>query len=185
MSKALPAQIHPFRLARRGETLTGHMAPAKMPRLAEMLHAGDSHADFELRFGYDDSGQACVLGHVEAVLVVLCQRCLEPMNLHVRRTVQLALVRDQGQASALDAAYEPLLVGDEALSLSSILEDELILAMPNFSRHASGECQMPPGADIFDDEGTADGAAHDNAGGEGDDDNPFSVLKQLKPGKAP
>ena len=185
MSKALPAQIHPFRLALRGETLTGRVAPGKMPRLAEMLHAGDGHADFELRFGYDDAGQACVLGHVEAVLVVLCQRCLEPMNLHVRRPVRLALVREQGQASALDDAYEPLLVGDEALSLSGIVEDELILAMPNFSRHASGECQMPPGADVLDDHSAAHGAGHGDASGKGDDDNPFSVLKELKPGKAP
>ena len=184
MSKALPAHIHPFRLARQGETLAGSIAPGKMPRLAEMLHAGDGHADFELRFGCDDSGQACVLGHVEAVLTVLCQRCLEPMNLHVQRPVRLALVRGQGEASALDDAYEPLLVGDEALSLSSILEDELILAMPNFARHASGECRMPPGADILDD-GTADAAEPDDASGKGGDDNPFSVLKQLKPGKAP
>jgi uncharacterized protein len=184
MSKALPAHIHPFRLAQRGETLAGRLAPGQMPRLAEMLHAGDSRADFELRFGYDDAGQACVLGHVDAVLVVLCQRCLEPMSLHVERPVQLALVRAQAQASALDDAYEPLLVGDEALSLSAIVEDELILAMPNFSRHARGECQMPPGADSVDEASEAGGAPRDESG-EAGEDNPFSVLKGLKPGKAP
>ncbi len=184
MSKALPEQLYPLRLARHGESLAASVGVEQMPRLAEMLLEGSGRADFALRFGHDDGGQACVLGRIDAKLVVLCQRCLEPMNIEVERVVRLALVRDDAEAAQADAGYDPLLVGDRPISLSGLLEDELILAMPNFSRHPRGECQMPPGADGV---GRSDenGTGHDDElAGESGEDNPFSALESLKSRKS-
>ena len=183
MSKALPARVHPLRLAHRGETLAGSMLSARMPRLTEMLHEGGGRAEFELRFGHDDNGQACVLGDVDARLMVLCQRCLEPMEIHVRREIRLALVRGDDEATSLAAEYEPLVVDKQPVPLAGLLEDEIILAMPNFSRHGSGECEMPPGADAPSaperHEQTRDGPQDDAAGRSGKD-NPFSILESIK-----
>lgn len=180
MPKALQEHIHPFRLARHGESLAGSVVPGRLPRLAQMLHQGHSRADFELKFGYDEGGQACVLGHVDATLAVLCQRCLEPMGIHVDRDVQIALVLGSAEAAAVDGRYDPLLVGDEPVSLSGLLEDELILGMPDFTRHASGECTMPPGADAVDDSADCGEAYRGDAAGESATDNPFLVLESLK-----
>lgn len=185
MSKGLPEHIHPFRLVRHGESLAGSVQPGRMPRLAQMLLEGDNRAAFELRFGYDEAGRARVLGQVDATLVTLCQRCLEPMSIHIERQVRLALVRESAEAGALDATYDPLLVGDEPVSLSRLVEDELILAMPDFTRHARGACTMPPGADAVaetGDDGAAD--ARQGAGGSGRD-NPFLVLESIKQRKTP
>ena len=182
MSRALPEHIYPFRLARHRQSLAGSVDFERMPRLAEMLCDGANGAHFSLRFGRDAGGQACVLGNINARLVVLCQRCLEPMEISIEREVRLALVSESDDPEALDSSYEPLQVGDEAFSLSGIVEDELILAMPVFSRHPPVKCQMPPGADAMD-----DGAPDDdvNTAGESGEDNPFSVLESLKPGKTP
>ncbi len=185
MSKAPPEQLHPLRLARHGESLAASVGTEKMPRLAEMLLEGAGRADFELRFGYDDGGQACVLGRIGAKLVVLCQRCLEPMDIEVEREVRLALVRDDAEAARADAGYDPLLVGDGPISLSGLLEDELILAMPNFSRHPRGQCRMPPGADGVDHADECGGGHDDDTVGESGGDNPFSALKSLKSRKSP
>ena len=185
MPKALPEHIYPLRLARHGESLAGSVVFSQMPRIAEMLCEGAKRAEFTLRFGYDGGGQACVLGHIDANLVVLCQRCLEPMEIGVARQVRLALVGEHDDLAALDATYDPLPVGGGPVSLSGIVEDELILAMPNFSRHPRSECKMPPGADavdVIDDE--APGNDVDTAGESGED-NPFSILESLKPRKAP
>jgi uncharacterized protein len=185
MSKALPEHIYPLRLARHGESLTGSVAMTQMPRLAEMLCKGANRVDFTLRFGRAEGGQACVLGHIDANLVVLCQRCLEPMEIGVERQVGLGLVRDNDEAAALDATYDPLLVDDEPVSLAGIVEDEIILAMPNFSRHPRSGCEMPPGADPV---GVMDDGArgHDvDTAGESGEDNPFSVLESLRPRKTP
>ena len=184
MSKALPERIQPLRLAHHGGSLAGSVVVEQMPRLAEMLHEGASRAEFELRFERDDGGQACVLGRIDARLAVLCQRCLEPMDIDVEREVRLALVRTDAEAAALDATYDSLLVGDEPVSLSGLLEDELILAMSNFSRHPRGECEMPRAGDTVAhrDESGEDQESHNgDTAGESGDDNPFSVLESLKP----
>jgi uncharacterized protein len=135
---------------------------------------------FELHFSCDDGGQPCVLGHVNAKLAVLCQRCLEPINIQVERGVRLAVVRDEAEAESLEAAYEVLLVGDEPVSLAGLVEDELILAMPDFPRHSGGECRMPMGADALDDAGAGGESRQDDRAGKSGEDNPFSVLESIK-----
>ena len=183
MSKALPEHIQPLRLAERGASLAGSVATTHMPRLAEMLHEPESTVAFELRFDRDDAGRGRVRGRIDATLVVVCQRCLAPMALQVAREVRLGLVRDDTQAALLDADYDPLMVGEAAIPLMGLLEDELILAMPNFARHRPGECEMPPGADAVEDvQAGAHGA--EDAGTTGED-NPFSVLESLKSRKSP
>jgi uncharacterized protein len=185
MSKALPEQLYPLRLARGGESLAASVGVEQMPRLAEMLLERAGRADFELRFGHDDGGRACVLGRIDAKLVVLCQRCLEPMEIEVEREVRLALVRDDAEAAQADAGYDPLLVDDRPISLSGLLEDELILAMPNFSRHPRGRCQMPPGADDVDCPDENGGGRNDEIAGKSGGDNPFAALESLKSRKLP
>ncbi len=185
MSKAPPERIHPLRLAHHGETLLGGVGVAQMRRLAGMLHEAVGRVEFELQFVCDDGGQARVHGRIGARLVVLCQRCLAPMEVDVERLVRLAPVRGDTEAAALDATYDPLLVGDQPISLSDLLEDELILAMPNFCRHSRGECEMPRGADGA--EGDDESSERRDAGTSGNcgEDNPFSVLEPRKSREAP
>jgi uncharacterized protein len=179
MSKALPERIYPFRLARQGETLQGSVAPEQMLRLAELLHERGGSAEFELGFDHDDDGQARVLGRIQASVVMLCQRCLEPMRVELECEVRLALVREDSDTAALDSRYEPLKVGEEPVSLSVLVEDEILLALPNFSRHPSGTCRMPAGADdIVGVQSVGDGEAAQS--GESTRENPFSILKSLK-----
>jgi uncharacterized protein len=179
MSKALPERVYPFRLARHGETLEGSVAPEQMPRLAELLHDRAGRAEFELRFGHDDEGQASMLGRIGASLVMLCQRCLEPMQVDVECEVRVALVHEDAEVAALDVRYEPLKVGEEPVSLPGLVEDELLLAVPNFSRHPRGECEVPAGADVVDDAAPVwDGK--NEISGESAKENPFSILKSLK-----
>lgn len=172
MSKALPELIHPFRLARGGETLRGSIPTGRMPRLGELLCRPCDEARFELHFGFDDQGQARVLGRIEAGLVMRCQRCLEPMEVEVACPVSLALVHEDGEIAGLDADYEPLKVTDEGISLTALIEDELLLGLPSFALHPPGACEMPAGADAAD----ASGAESGGSGRE----NPFSILKSLK-----
>ena len=117
--------------------------------------------------------------------MVLCQRCLEPMGIDVERQVRLALVRGDAEAAALDATYDPWLADDQPVSLSGLLEDELILAMPNFCRHPRGECEMPRGGNAVE-RGEQSGERQDaDTAGESGQVNPFSALEPLKSRKTP
>ena len=129
-----------------------------------------------------------ILGHIDARLEALCQRCLEPMDIHVTREVCVAMVGEDTELASLDAAYDPLVVGDQPISLSGLLEDELILAMPDFSRHPSGACDMPPGADILGDAAPSSPQSEDghrDTAGRSGEDNPFLVLESIKSRKRP
>lgn len=184
MSKALPEHVLPLRLAERGASLAGTVTTEPMRRLEEMLHEGRAPVHFELRFGRDDRGRGCVLGRVSARVVVVCQRCLTPMRIAIEREVCLGLVRDDAEAAALETFYDPLLVGEGPMPLAGLLEDELILAMPNFSRHPAGACEMPPGADPVAGLDMEDPGDRQDTGTR-DEDNPFSVLESLKSRKSP
>ncbi len=156
-----------------------------MARLAEMLAQTHSEAVFSLRFDREEGGRARILGKVRATLVAACQRCLAPVSLDIEREVRLGIVRDDAEAAALDPDYDPLVVGEEPISLMGLIEDELILAMPNFARHRPGECEMPAGADAAGGENTQSGAEDAHEGGSAGEDNPFSVLESLKSRKSP
>lgn len=170
MPNTLPEHVLPRRLALEGKTLEGSLALEGMSRLVALLHDSAGSARFALRFGFDDEGQARVLGRIEAQPVMLCQRCLEPLRVDVICDVSLALVPEGADTTKLDPRYEPLMVGEAPQRLSDLIEDEIILALPNFARHRRGECQMPPGAD----------AGGDGTEQESTRENPFSVLESLK-----
>ncbi|MDX1434454.1 MAG: YceD family protein, partial [Gammaproteobacteria bacterium] len=138
MPKALPEHVLPLELARKGELLEGSVPLEPMARLATLLHDSAGSARFALRFGYDDEGQARVLGRIEAQPVMLCQRCLEPMRIELECEVSLALVPEGTDTATLDPGYEPLVVGEAPQRLSELIEDEIILALPNFARHRQG-----------------------------------------------
>lgn len=173
MLKDLPERVFPIRLARSGSTLAGRLAVHRMARLADMLHGARSRASIDLRFGFDGTGIACVRGNIEAELDLLCQRCLNPMSILVKREMTLAIVESEDEAARVDSSYEPLLVGEEAVVLANLVEDELILSLPDFPRHPAGECVMPPGADAVQDTDPEP------------DENPFAVLQNLKGDEIP
>jgi uncharacterized protein len=83
------------------------------------------------------------LGQIRATLEVVCQRCLEPMPVEVKSEVRLGIVRRESEAVALPPEYEPLQVDGERISLLSVVEDELILALPVAPLHPPGRCQPP------------------------------------------
>jgi uncharacterized protein len=109
-------------------------------------------------------------GRLDAELSFTCQRCLEAVSCPVHADVMLLLRRPGETARSADGADE----SDEALevpgplSLAALVEDELILALPMFARHAPGTCRTAA-------------VAEDDAGG--GRPHPFAGLRQLKRGK--
>lgn len=94
-----------------------------------------------------------------------CQRCLEPLDVHVEVDRWFRLVADEATALAEDdAAEEDLLAMDQELDAYALLEDDILLAMPLVPRHE--DCHAPLSTALDDD------LPH-----------PFAVLAALKPPK--
>jgi uncharacterized protein len=136
-----------------------------MPRLRDVLCETDADAEFRLAFRRD-GGRAVVTGEVRARLALPCQRCLGPLVHQVDAPVSLALVSGMDEARELPERYDPLLITEPLLRLADLIEDELLLDLPQIPMHAPEEC----GARQAD---TGAGRAPER-------ENPFAVLAALR-----
>lgn len=152
--------------ARAGATLSGHAAWAELPRLqaeqtasgaepiepAESIEPVEPAAPVESAVVWHLSGQVKDLRggahqiwlrvQARASLRLVCQRCLEPMNqaLQVDRAFRFVSSEHEAQSED-DQSEEDVLVASSAFDALSLVEDELILALPLVPRHP--DCQPP------------------------------------------
>lgn len=173
--------IEPLALATSGRIFEGRLPVSSLPRLLPLLVLDDDadtqhEVEYMLEFGKDEGGTPRITGSVTATLPVKCQRCMGIMALPVSTKTQLGIVATREAAQQLPEPYEPLLLpiseDDDGISIASIVEDELILALPLVAMHNKEDC---PQGDAFlgTKDGQEDAAAMQR-------ENPFAVLSQLK-----
>ncbi|THB70438.1 MAG: hypothetical protein D6B28_09100 [Gammaproteobacteria bacterium] len=133
-------KLAPIPMAERGETLEIKLSMAKMERLSELVIDAAGEVAAKLEFGIDSEGIKFISGSATAELTVECQRCMQPMNVSVEVEFKLGMVVDEDLAQELSEDYEPLVVSEETISLSALIEDELILALPIVSMHEDTNC---------------------------------------------
>jgi uncharacterized protein len=116
-----------------------------------VLPDGAASATYELTFRRDEAGRPVVLGRVQGALPLECQRCLGVVIHQVDAQVHLILVRGD-TAGDFPEPYEPLPVVADRVSLADLVEDELLLALPQIAMHPPEVChpavqvQGPAGA---------------------------------------
>lgn len=176
----LPEFIEPLRLAEKNSLLEGRVSLAKMKRIAPSLSDNKGELAVKLQFGIDDGRQANIRGRVCGDIHLICQRCMQPMTYTVDSKVSLAIVQNEAQADDLPGYYEPLVADEEGnVSLTELVEDELILALPAVVMHDIKEC---PAGDRFAPkrEPQPTGVSGAEQGRDPERPNPFAVLQQLK-----
>ncbi len=168
--QGLPQRIEPFRLAEAGRTLQGRLPVQRLRRLADLLWSDQGQVEVELHFGVDQDGQRRVVGRLQADLRLICQRCLEAMNYPVDTRVGLAFVENDHDAAKVVGDYDAYAVGSDLLMLTDLIEDELLLCLPQVALHELAEC---PARDM-------PGPADEVSGTDTSSENPFAVLEKLK-----
>ena len=174
-----PRRLDIEALAQAGEERSGSWPLATFQRLASATLP--SPADAPDAVAWRASGQLAPLGgagkqpalalEADAEVTLECQRCLQPLRwpLHVQR--RLFFVDGEAAAEALDAeSDDDVLARPPSLDLHSLVEDELILALPIVPRHEI--CPVPLAAPTED-----DAAAREES--------PFAALAALKRGTRP
>ena len=170
MFAPLPELVDPWRAVEAGAEFRGSLPLARMARLREVLRESAGEARFRLAFSRDLEGRGVLGGEIEARLVLTCQRCLEALEFPVLTTLDLVLVSGLDEAGLLPEDLDPLLVPAEPLRLADLIEDELLLALPQIPRHEPGACPAGGGrwTAVSDEQRAGEGA------------NPFAVLGTLK-----
>ncbi len=167
MSK-LPEFIFPSKFADRQIGLSGNIPLGSMKRLEESLSRHTGEVAVDLTFARN--GRFPVIeGHISADLKVICQNCLESLDWTVNVQVKVVVINDDGDINFIPESFEPLLVeATDQIVLADLVEDELLLSLPNFPKHAF-ECRKQ-----FSNE-KKDGSSEDEK-----KPNPFAVLADYK-----
>ena len=166
--KTIPEHIDPYRFSEQQLRLEGCIGIEQMTRLANTGSQLKQPVVVKLQFNVDEQGTAFVRGHLESVLLLQCQRCMEPFSYGIMSDFALGIVNTLDEANALPERYEPALAKEGNLALRELIEDEVILNLPIIPRHEPEDCKvkLPLAADS--------GWEH------GKGENPFHVLESLK-----
>ena len=120
--------IDSVEFARAGEELSGSVAVAELARLADSLFDTDGTLTFDLKGGCDARQR------------LRLKLCLGKLVYGVSTTTSLLVLTDE---AAVDEGEIEDLDGVPAakdIDVGSLVEDEVLLALPLAPRHAEGEC---------------------------------------------
>jgi uncharacterized protein len=139
--------IDPARFARDRVRLTGSIAAAALPRLAEQLHGAGGSIGYEVEGFLSERGHPGLHLRLDGEIEVRCQRCLGALRTRIesRRDVVLVEGADEfAQRSDEDETMD-IIPAVPRLDLRTLLEDEVLLGLPVAPCHAEGECRAPEG----------------------------------------
>jgi len=169
----LPFKLDPFRSAHDEVELDSSVPLTQMKRLSAMLYQPDGTVTASLHFALDVLGVATLQGRIQVGLELICQRCLEPLHVEVDASVALGFARSEAGLAQVPAGFDAVQAEAGQVNLLQLLEDEIMLALPQIPRHAQGECRASA---------IVDGAEEIERQPEARE-NPFSVLAGLKTDK--
>lgn len=180
MSREFPDFVDPWKAADGRRTFQGTMPINRMKRLAGMLAPDGSveqaqlparkDAGFRARFSYDEQGLVIIRLSVETELALVCQRSLTPYLEKIKRQSILVAIENIEDQEEIPDLYDPVLVENRRMALVDIVEEELILAIP----------QVPKNPQIAEIELSTDGAVGVSSGAEKEQTHrPFADLGGL------
>ena len=134
MSREYPDWISPGRAAEGKRIFSGTIALSRMKRLARLLVEANGDASFVAAFKSDMDKRVIIDLQVEAELPLICQASLEVYKEQVKRHSELAVIDHEHQQEDVPDSYEPVLTENGRLAIASVVEDELLLGLPQIPR---------------------------------------------------
>jgi len=134
MSREYPDWISPGRAAEGKRIFSGTIPFSRMKRLAAELVVAQGEASFTASFRFDLDKRVIIDLQVEAALPLVCQASLEVYDEMVNRQSELAVMDDEHEQDDLAEHYEPVLTENGRLAIAGLVEDELLLALPQVPR---------------------------------------------------
>jgi uncharacterized protein len=133
-----------FRLARERGSLAGSVDATTLPRLADRVIGSRAPIDWRIEGTVDAMERLALTVELEGTVTLECQRCLAPLELTISQRTQLLLAHDEAETARLDAETDAeVLLAATTIDSQTLIEDELVLALPYVARHPDGSCKPP------------------------------------------
>lgn len=173
-----PQRLDVRRFAEQGAELDADVPLQTFPRLRAEATAPERASDVhwfargELLNPSHHHPQVWMHVEAQATVPLVCQRCLNPVDVELAVDRSFRFVADEATAAAEDdASEEDLLALSRSFDLLELVEDELLMELPVAPMHEV--CPEPVKMSAADPD-------FETAGGERE--NPFAVLGRLKSG---
>ena len=155
MASGLPDRVDCARLAQDAAALERSYAPGELPRLQDLL--ADARGSVRARFAFAkaDSGRARATVDVQAVLHLMCQRCLQDFEFPAAGHSEVEFANGE-ELTGAPREREFFAMDQGVVSLRELAEEELLLALPIVALHPPQLCGRP--ADYETDGGIPDAA---------------------------
>lgn len=168
----LPEFIDPWRASEQGMRINGTVDDTQLNRVPGLLSKPAGTVQFGLEFFRDMQKRHCVRGKIKGSLWLVCQRCLEPVEVRINVAMTLALVRKYEDVELLPDQYESLVVTTAQIRPLDLVEDEIILVLPYIPLHQNEDvCRIRSAG--------ADKVVETPFQPE-EEEHPFQMLEQLK-----
>jgi uncharacterized protein len=154
--------IECLEFARIGGVLERSVGLDELPRLADLLATKAGFLSVRIEGWRDAEGKSWLLLNITGEPLLCCQRCLGGVSFSLGISSRLRLIA-QGEAWPDDDLADDsadAIAAEPALAVLSLVEDEVLLALPIAPRHE--QCEAPA------------------AGAEGNGSSPFAALIALK-----
>jgi DUF177 domain-containing protein len=142
--------IDGFEFATAGATQEGTLPLSSFPRLQDVLVSNAGDVRYAVQGVRDAHGRPSLEIRVRAMLQLRCQRCLAPLAYEVSAESLLVLAGSQAEIDAepLEVDAPDRVVAEKEMNVRTLVEDELILALPYAPRHEG----CAPGHEASDDQ---------------------------------
>lgn len=193
MNTRPPEALPYLDLARQGMRIDRQIAVSELSRLAPLVADWADNGGRQdvpvlavsLQFGLAPDGLVRVQGEISGEIGLVCHGCAEPLPHRLLVAFDCLIVESEAAACRLDeegpagGRRDTLIVaGGREISLAEIVEDEILLALPE-RLCVADPCERAPALSYPAGAGFAEGegVVPERRGGA---ENPFSVLAELK-----
>lgn len=139
----LPEFIEPIQLAKEQKLLTGQVLIKDFTRVTDLLAEHNGHLAYTWQFSMDEHQRVLALLTIKAKLILECQRCQGLFDYPLEARIAMRLINSEAEAEALPLELQPLYVDIAGRAVPfDIIEDELILNIPEFPKHEKKDCGL-------------------------------------------
>jgi DUF177 domain-containing protein len=134
-------KLDAMRLARERGVAAGRVDAHRLPRVADVLADGPAEVAWRIEGSADAAGRPTLAIELAGAVPLTCQRCLDPFEWPVDQRTDVLLARDERELAALDAdSSAEVVLAAAPLDPLTLVEDELVLALPFAPRHPDDAC---------------------------------------------
>jgi uncharacterized protein len=138
--KGSPRRLDAMRLARERGVVEGTVDPQALARIGDQV-SGPGSVAWRIEGTSDASGRPALRIALQGSVTLECQRCLGDFAWPIDVATDVLLARDDAELATLDADSSlEVVLAQGPLDPLTLVEDELVLALPYAPRHPDDAC---------------------------------------------